>query len=287
MFQSYFFIVFLASRPGMKVILIPSTRDMITDFTVFPQPPLGSGLTAQQTRARKRALGLNQQGDQTDGNILTFPNPVFFAMNEIVIGVSTQDILLHLGGKEVSKNLGGGSLSQASSSQPSSSQPTPTKPSSSTTTTAPVPENRIVRLFRHLVEQRSFYPMHPPGLSDTHIEYAQLYTSNNDTTTSTSNNDKNFEFKVTPDILIVPSALRFSAGIIHQKDGGSGCVCVNPGKLVIGSSGGTFVSMCIHLLDMEELEGKCRLDAADGGDVDEFYLQHSVGDRVRVDIVRI
>ena len=152
------------------------------------------------------------------------------------------------------------------------------------TESAPPPpqENRIIRLFRHLVEQRSFYPMHPPGLSDNHIEYAQLYADGKLTATG-----ENFEFKVTPDILIVPSALRFNAGIIHQKDGGSGCVCVNPGKLVIGSSGGTFVSMCIHLLDMEELEEKCKQEADGGDPADELYLQHSVGDRVRVDIVRI
>ncbi|XP_051001896.1 DNA polymerase alpha subunit B [Acomys russatus] len=79
--------------------------------------------------------------------------------------------------------------------------------------------DRFSRVLKHILTQRSYYPLYPPH-EDMAIDYENFYTY--------------AQLQVTPDILIVPSELRYFVKEIL------GCVCMNPGRLTKGQVGGTF-----------------------------------------------
>ncbi|KAJ3040317.1 DNA-directed DNA polymerase alpha subunit pol12 [Rhizophlyctis rosea] len=218
----------LASRAGMKVILVPSTRDAVSEWCVFPQPPLGSGVGGDAASDRRKALDI-------PGGVMLFPNPVQFQVNEVVFGVSSMDCLMHLGGEEVARPERG------------------TKP------------DRMGRLFGHVLGQRTFYPLHPPP-EDACLDMARWEA---------------MEVKGMPDVLVLGSGLRFCAR------GLGGVVCVNPGGVCKGRSGGTFARVCVHPLDLEGVKGLVGTGEGDGMDVDEVPLRHEVGARCRVEILRV
>jgi DNA polymerase alpha subunit B len=123
----------------------------------FPQPPLTS-------RDNPRTLELPGAQGFTFGSLglenLTRPaggkiessngspfqrvhcvsNPCTFRINEIVVGVTSTDVLLHLSAEEINAQL--------------------------------VPGSRLTRLSQHLVQQQSYYPLFPPS-RDVNLNIAQ------------------------------------------------------------------------------------------------------------------
>ncbi|KMT07540.1 hypothetical protein BVRB_6g151510 [Beta vulgaris subsp. vulgaris] len=93
-----------------RVLLVPSIRDANHD-PVFPQPPFD--LTSENI-------------DQ----ITSITNPGVFDANEVKVGCCTVDVIKHLSGEEISRNLSG---------------------------------DRLSRLATHIISQRSFYPLYPPA----------------------------------------------------------------------------------------------------------------------------
>ena len=158
--------------PQLTILLIPSVRDVLSKHVSWPQEPLS-----------RRELGLPRQA-----RLLS--NPVTVSLNEITVGVSSQDILSGLRQCEV---FG---------------------PHARNT-------NVLARLSRHLVDQRHFFPLFPP------LERKKLMTTTTTTTTTTTlTTDERLDdsytsgamldinylklgewLKVRPDILILPSAL--------------------------------------------------------------------------------
>ncbi|KAI9204070.1 DNA polymerase alpha/epsilon subunit B-domain-containing protein [Polychytrium aggregatum] len=124
-----------APRKGIRVVMVPSTHDAYIEWCVFPQPPLGSGVSAAEIHYRRAALDLPE-------SVLLFPNPVQFSINEITFAISTCDILLHLSSEEVSR-VARGQIS-----------------------------DRMSRLFGHVLTQRSLYPLLPPSHNEG-INYAR------------------------------------------------------------------------------------------------------------------
>jgi len=112
--------------------------------------------------------------------------------------------------------------------------------------------NRLTRLASHLISQRNFYPLYPAEkktpLDHTHAMRMRM--------------------NVQPDLLITPGDLNYFAN--KSTDGNT--VCVNPGKLAKGPSGGTYAMVTLHDLK-EQVEG------------DEF--DRKTQDRIRVDVVKI
>ena len=101
------------SIPSITIILVPSVRDAVNKHVSWPQEPFP-----------KRELGLPKQARMVS-------NPVTISLNEIVLGISAQDILYDLRREEVVVG------------QPK--------------------EPRILnRLPRHLMQQRHFFPLFPP-----------------------------------------------------------------------------------------------------------------------------
>jgi DNA polymerase alpha subunit B len=103
----------VAANPNITVILIPSVKDAISNHVSWPQEPFP-----------RKELGLPK-------SVKIVGNPMTISINEIVTGISSQDILYELRHEEVT----GGKLTDG---------------------------NLLSRLPRYLIEQRHFFPLLPP-----------------------------------------------------------------------------------------------------------------------------
>ncbi|THU82028.1 DNA polymerase alpha, subunit B [Dendrothele bispora CBS 962.96] len=150
---------FLSSSPTSLAILIPSIRDLISSHVVFPQCEFGLEVS---THARIKLL----------------PNPSVFSINGIRFSASSVDVLFHLKTQELPKR--GEEVESVA----------PVAPDDSGSDT-------MGNLCRHILQQRSFYPLFPVPL-DVSNEV------NLDVTHSKGLNiDEN-----PPDVLILPSKLK-------------------------------------------------------------------------------
>ncbi|XP_063800926.1 DNA polymerase alpha subunit B [Pseudophryne corroboree] len=121
-------------------------------------------------------------------------DPCTLSVNGVAVGFTSTDLLFHMGAEEISSGTAGAS-------------------------------DRFSRILKHILTQRSYYPLYPPS-EEINIDYDALY---------------NYAMMpVTPDVFIVPSELRF-----FIKDV-SGCVCVNPGRLTKGMVGGTYARILVQ-----------------------------------------
>lgn len=95
------------------------------------------------------------------------------------------------------------------------------------------PSDRMSRLANHILSQRRFYPLYPPveGIPlDFSLAPEALHISS------------------IPDILILPSDMKYFVKVLSLGEGGEGeeqvkCICVNPGRLAKGEGGGTFAEL--------------------------------------------
>jgi DNA polymerase alpha subunit B len=256
-------------REGLKIILVPATAGMESGWVGFPQPPIACGLDAEEARENKAMYGLDAVGlgsATRAARVLLVPNPVQLMINEVVITLSTADSLLHVGAEECSK------LPKL----PGAPKPAPGTISAN---------DRMSRLFRHLLNQRHLYPLSPPSASDYFAFDATRAYSGAVT------------LQATPDILVIASGQR---PIVRNVDG---CLCLNPGQLVKGKGTGTFARLCIHPLEVEAIKEKYvqdremkaasmevdEVDAVEGSkeDEDEEGMENHVVERCRVEIQRI
>lgn len=157
------------------VVFVPSYRDIHHHF-VYPQPPFSTKLDISESNTTER--------------IHFVPDPCTLVVNNVTIGLSSMDVLLHLGSEE--------------------------------TVCPPGSSDRLCRLVRYILHQHSYYPLHPPA-EDVNLDYEQF--------------EKQAIFPYNPDILILPSDLRYFAKDIL------GCLCVNPGRLAKGLVGGTYAKL--------------------------------------------
>lgn len=100
------------ANPNITVVLIPSVRDAVSKHVSWPQEQLP-----------RKELGLPKQ-------VRMMTNPCTFWLNEVVVGVSSQDVLGELRREEVT-----GGTTQL---------------------------ELLTRLPRHLIEQRHYFPLFPP-----------------------------------------------------------------------------------------------------------------------------
>ncbi|XP_078004545.1 DNA polymerase alpha subunit B isoform X3 [Phascolarctos cinereus] len=114
-------------------------------------------------------------------------DPCNLSINGVILGLTSTDLLLHMGAEEIT------SSSSAS--------------------------DRFSRILKHVLTQRSYYPLYPP-FEEMSIDYEHFYS--------------HAQLPITPDVFIIPSDLRYFVKDIL------GCVCMNPGRLTKGQVGGTF-----------------------------------------------
>ncbi|XP_018593008.1 DNA polymerase alpha subunit B [Scleropages formosus] len=85
--------------------------------------------------------------------------------------------------------------------------------------------DRFTRIVKHMLTQRSYYPLYPPA-EEINLDYERFQIHG--------------QMLVTPDVLIVPSELRYFIKDVI------GCVCINPGRLTKGQVGGTYGRLLIQ-----------------------------------------
>jgi DNA polymerase alpha subunit B len=147
-----------AANPAVSVLLVPSVRDALAPHVAWPQeafPRAGLGLPRPV-----RLLG----------------NPMTISLNELVLGISSQDVLSELRAQELVHGVGAGA-------------------------------GLLDRLPRYLVQQRHFFPLAPPS---ARASLARTGTADGIATGACV--DVAFSklgemVGVRPDVLVVPSAL--------------------------------------------------------------------------------
>lgn len=102
--------------PSMTIVLIPSVRDAVNKHVSWPQEPFDK---------KDKSLGLPKQA-----KVVT--NPVTISINEIIVGITAQDVLSDLRREEILVGR-------------------------------PTEKNLMSRLPRHLIQQRHFSPLFPPS----------------------------------------------------------------------------------------------------------------------------
>ncbi|KAI0123072.1 DNA polymerase subunit alpha B [Xylariales sp. AK1849] len=189
-----------SSNPTITILLIPSVRDMIDKHVAWPQDPFP-----------RKELGLPKAAR-------VIGNPMTLSLNEIVLGISSQDILWELRHEEL---VGG----------------------------KPKDTQLLSRLPRYLIEQRHYFPIFPPvnrtklpkvGTTDGIPTGAML---------DTSYLQLGDMVNVRPDVVVVPSALPPFAKVVESV------LVINPGYLSKRRGAGTYARMTLYPPTLSEEEG--------------------------------
>lgn len=235
--------------PSIQVVLLPSLKDSASKHASYPQSSLD----------RKR-LGLPK-------NFKCFPNPSNFSINEIMVGASNADVFKDL--KDIYK----------SGVSPDKSK---------------LFSNRFERIANHVFEQRRFYPVFPgsvkrvvlpkeEGEKVTNLLDGMMGEELAETEVGGSSLEVPY-IGVTelshslPDVLIVPSELKYFAKVIK------GVVVINPGQFIRPNKDplredGSYVVMTTRGPDAND---ENNIEPVEGSDL--FY--HNVFKRSRIDIMK-
>ncbi|WWC86378.1 uncharacterized protein L201_001254 [Kwoniella dendrophila CBS 6074] len=217
----------LEVSPGTVVILIPSVRDIVSKHMAFPQSMLD-----------KDMLGLPKR-------VKVLPNPCTFSINEVIVALSNVDVLFHLRREEL--------YQRAEEAEPDVNMH------------GAEVKDAMAGLVRHVLGQRSFYPIFPPpeasapevNLDVTHYPLLKMIGP-------------------APDILILPSKLKHFSKIVDST------LVINPAYLARAHTAGTFAKVYLHPTAKSELEN----GQSDNTGLDDF-LEHQVWDRARSEVWRI
>ncbi|KAI9743155.1 MAG: DNA-directed DNA polymerase alpha subunit pol12 [Claussenomyces sp. TS43310] len=194
----------VSSNPTITILLVPSVRDAVSNHVSWPQEPFP-----------RKEVGLPK-------SVRVVGNPMTISINEIVTGVSSQDILYELRHEEVV----GGKLKD------------PTL---------------LARLSKYLIEQRHFFPLLPP------VDRQKLPKTGTSVGIPTGAMlDLSYlklgeMLNVRPDMLIVPSALPPFAKVVESV------LVINPGYVSKRRAAGTYAKLTVHppaLTDEEKIQGK-------------------------------
>jgi len=123
-----------------QFILIPSLDDAIANH-VYPQPPLierkGEEVIIIEgievnTLGLRHVESAGRDGETKKKRIHCLSNPCTFQINEVVFGITSNDVMCHISSDEVHD--------------------------------AAI-ENRLLRISQHILNQQSYYPLFPPPIS--------------------------------------------------------------------------------------------------------------------------
>ena len=146
------------ANPKITIVLVPSVKDAISTHTAWPQPPFP-----------KQDLGLPKC-------VRIVGNPMTLALNEIAVGISSQDILSELRHEEVT---GGNGKEEA----------------------------MLARFPKYLIEQRHFFPLFPPMVRRSLPKAGTEEGTPAGAMLDTSYLKLGEMLNTRPDMLITPSAL--------------------------------------------------------------------------------
>ena len=119
----------------LQVVLVPSLHDAHHDY-VFPQPPFADRVEGGQQspffpEEKLFTLDIPHTGGLSEDSkrVHCVSNPAMIKVNEVVVGVTSTDVLMQLGKAEIAQR--------------------------------PMSSNRLGRLAEHLLKQQSFHPLFP------------------------------------------------------------------------------------------------------------------------------
>ncbi|KAH7008324.1 DNA polymerase alpha subunit B N-terminal-domain-containing protein [Ilyonectria destructans] len=179
-----------SASPHLTIILIPSVRDILAKHVSWPQDTIP-----------RKELGLPK-------SVRILTNPMSLSINELMLGVSSQDILSQLRSEEVAMGSPGTDL--------------------------------MGRLCRYLVEQRHYFPLFPP------TDRTRLAkTGTEDGVATGAALDLSYlklgeMVNVRPDVMMVPSLLPPFAKVIESV------LLINPGYLSKRRGAGTYARMTLY-----------------------------------------
>ncbi|KAL8293514.1 hypothetical protein RQP46_000215 [Phenoliferia psychrophenolica] len=221
---------FIQRSPRTTVLLVPNARDLTSAHVAYPQSPL----------AKDAELGLPK-------GVKLLPNPTTFSVNEVVFSVTSLDVLFHLRNQEFFRPCGevlrdGEQVDES-----------------------PMAKDVMSRTCRHLLRQRSFYPLFPAPLPGKGIDAINLDISHNDLVKMGA---------AGADVVILPSRLKYFAKVVDSV------VFVNPSFLTKGNAAGTFARLTIQPIDKGALEERVKEEP-------DEPVEHRVYERCRVDIIKV
>ena len=185
-----------AANPSMTIILVPSVRDAVSRHVSWPQEQL-----------KRAELALPKQAK-------LLPNPCFISLNEMVVAISSQDILYELAREQIASGANRPDL--------------------------------LSTLPKHLIEQRHFFPLFPPMSRDKLPHGAE--TKATGAMLDVGYLKLGEWLNVKPDVLLTPSALTPSVKVVDSV------MVINPGFLSKRKAAGTFARMSLQPRVLEEEE---------------------------------
>ncbi|RFU30100.1 hypothetical protein B7463_g6257, partial [Scytalidium lignicola] len=189
----------VSSNPHIVILLVPSVKDAISKHVSWPQEPFP-----------RKELNLPK-------SVRIIGNPMTLSLNEIVVGVSSQDILTELRYEEVT----GGK---------------------------PQDGGMLARLPKYLIEQRHFFPLFPPSDRQTLPKTGTIEGIPAGPMLDISYLKLGEIINVRPDILITPSALPPFAKVVESV------LVINPGYLSKRKAAGTYAKVTVHATSLTEEE---------------------------------
>jgi len=161
------FIQLCSANPHITILLVPSVKDAINKHVSWPQEPFP-----------RKDLGLPK-------SVRIIGNPMTLSLNEVIIGISSQDILTELRISEVT----GGSKKDPSI---------------------------LTRLPKYMIEQRNFFPLFPPVDRQSLPKTGTTSGIPAGAMLDTSYLKLGEMINVKPDILIVPSSIQHFAKVCRS-----------------------------------------------------------------------
>ncbi|KAG8955868.1 DNA-directed DNA polymerase alpha subunit pol12 [Tulasnella sp. 424] len=186
-------------QPDLSVAFMPSVRDLVSFHNVYPQSPV---MGPENFRSWKP-----QQGTPPWSFV---SNPGIFSIHGLTFGATSVDVLFHLRRQEVFKTLPG-----------------------------EVQQDPMAGLCRHILDQRSFYPVYPVPLDSSQdvnldVSHSHLLSIPNDSI---------------PDVIFLPSRLKEFSKIVD------GTVFVNPSSATKFNNPGMLAKVTVNAM----LEGTERI----------------------------
>ncbi|GAA5950810.1 hypothetical protein JCM21900_002025 [Sporobolomyces salmonicolor] len=225
----------IAASPRTAVLLVPHGRDLTSSHVAFPQAPLA-----------KDELGLPK-------GVRVLPNPFMFRINEVMFGVTSVDVLWSLKSQEFFRKCPDAEPVTAGGNDP-------------------LAKDVMARTCRHLLRQRSFYPVFPSPPPTKMLDALNLDITHYDLVKMGSSG---------PDIVIAPSVQKPFSRIVDST------IVLNPSFLTKGSKAGTFARLTIHPMDKDHLNELATNGMADTGGEADDPVEHRVWERCRVDIIKV
>ena len=178
------------SAPNTRFMLVSSQFD-VHHLPIYPTPPF---ITTEIIP------------DNVD--FLADPS-IFEVGNGLILGMTSTDILFHVGKEEISARISGDG-------------------------------DRLTRLSKHILSQKSFYPLYPPQ-EDLNVDFEHL--------------EKHCGFEKQPHVTLFPS------DFVHFIKDINGGVVVNPGRLAKSEGGGVYLKMEIKPSKTQNEDLKSRISA--------------------------